>query len=118
MSKQTWTHELLTVSDLIHTVCVNNATGCKALFADTWGIDADANAHRIVECWNACLDMQDPAKEIAELRAQRDALKEALNNCDKAFVSWQVGQIPGRPEDILAMITNVREALAATEEKK
>lgn len=35
-----------------------------------------ANAARIIACVNACTGMQDPAQEIAELRAQRDALLE------------------------------------------
>lgn len=37
---------------------------------------------------------------------------KALENCDKAFASWQVGQIPGRPEDILTLINEERAALA------
>lgn len=36
----------------------------------------------------------------------------ALEACDRAFVNWQIGQIPGRPEDILALINQVRSALA------
>jgi hypothetical protein len=34
----------------------------------------DANAQRIVQCVNACADMKDPAKEIAQLRADRAEL--------------------------------------------
>ena len=40
----------------------------------------------------------------------------ALNNCDRAFVSWQLGHIPGRPEDILVLIGQVRAAIAKAEE--
>ncbi len=36
---------------------------------------------------------------------------DALKDCDLAFANWQVGQIPGRPEDILALITKVRNAI-------
>lgn len=40
-------------------------------------------------------------------------MRRALEACDKAFVSWQVGQIPGRPEDILDLIVQVRSAIAS-----
>jgi hypothetical protein len=46
------------------------------------------------------------------LIAAAPELLEALNDCDKAFAAWQVGQIPGRPEDILALIVKVRAAIA------
>ena len=52
------------------------------------------------------------AAEVDRLKSVNTDLLEALKGCDKAFVSWQVGQIPGRPEDILALITQVRAALA------
>lgn len=39
-------------------------------------------------------------------------LLAALEACDKAFVAWQLGQIPGRPEDILALIAQTRAAIA------
>ena len=45
-------------------------------------------------------------------QAAFEAMREALNKCDIAFTNWQVGQIPGRPEDILALIVQVRAALA------
>lgn len=44
-----------------------------------------------------------------------ELLKEAtgaLDSCDKSFACWQVGQIPGRPEDILSLIVQVRNTLA------
>ncbi len=54
-------------------------------------------------------------KETAELITRDhnnyDDMLEALEACDTAFVSWQVGQIPGRPEDILSLITKVRNAI-------
>src|SRR6185369_15263251 len=50
--------------------------------------------------------------ELAQARAHNAALFEALKLCDSAFICWQVGQIPGRPEDILALITKVRAAIA------
>lgn len=37
-----------------------------------------ANAARLVACWNACEGMADPAAELDTLRAQRDALRDAL----------------------------------------
>lgn len=40
----------------------------------------------------------------------------ALEECDAAFAAWQVGQIPGRPEDILRLIALVRSALAQATE--
>jgi len=48
----------------------------------------------------------------AQLISAAPDMQEALNACDKAFAAWQVGQIPGRPEDILALISEVRAALA------
>lgn len=37
--------------------------------------------------------------------AQESAqMRKALQAVDSAFVHWQVGQIPGRPEDILKLI--------------
>lgn len=51
---------------------------------------------------------------ISAPRLLRDnqALKIALEDCDLAFTNWQIGQIPGRPEDILSLIAKVRAALA------
>lgn len=48
-------------------------------------------------------------------RMAADDLLAALKKCDNAFVAWQVGQIPGRPEDILALIAEVRAAIAKAE---
>lgn len=36
---------------------------------------------------------------------------EALEACDSAFAAWQIGQIPGRPDDILALKQRVLTAL-------
>lgn len=60
-------------------------------------------------------DVEKIIKERDTLLADNERLREALRACDKAFVSWQVGQIPGRPEDILALIAKARAALSATE---
>lgn len=38
--------------------------------------ERESNARRIVACVNACVDMDDPAKELAALRAQVEALKQ------------------------------------------
>lgn len=51
-------------------------------------------------------------KANARLIAADPDLLEALEKADQTFISWQVGQIPGRPEDILAVIEMVRAALA------
>jgi hypothetical protein len=48
----------------------------------------------------------------ARLIAAAPDLLEALEECDQAFTSWQVGQIPGRPEDILGLVHHVRNAIA------
>lgn len=79
-----------------------------------WHIVTTANKMRVlanvhIEPGNA-MDLAN-----AHLIAAAPALVEALEKCDKAFAAWQVGQIPGRPEDILALITEVRAALAAAE---
>lgn len=50
---------------------------------------------------------------LSASESTRSRLVKALEGCDKAFAAWQVGQIPGRPEDILALITDVRAALSA-----
>lgn len=50
--------------------------------------------------------------QITELEAENRMLRNALEACDKAFASWQLGQIPGRPEDILRLIFQVRGALS------
>lgn len=40
--------------------------------------EAQANARRFVDCWNACAGMADPAAEITAMRAQRDELLARL----------------------------------------
>ncbi len=49
--------------------------------------------------------------EIIKHREREAGLVEALEGCRKAFTNWQIGQIPGRPEDILALIVKVDKAL-------
>lgn len=56
-----------------------------------------------------------PSKGAARLAAAAPRMKLALMECDVAFCHWQLGQIPGRPEDILALINVVRQAIAAAE---
>ena len=60
----------------------------------------------------------------AEREIQREAVNPAvaelvdgLDDCRRAFGCWQVGQIPGRPEDILALIAKVDALLAKYEAK-
>jgi len=67
-------------------------------------------------CWANYTDKLNA--HIATLRAHNAALLEALKLCDSAFICWQVGQIPGRPEDILALITKVRAAIALEKGEK
>lgn len=55
------------------------------------------------------------ASKIVGDEALIGELLAALTKCDTAFASWQVGQIPGRPEDILALIVEVRAAIAKAE---
>lgn len=59
----------------------------------------------------AVCDYIEDAHAIAHALNSQGKLQEALEACDRAFVSWQVGQIPGRPEDILALINQVRSAI-------
>lgn len=52
----------------------------------------------------------------ARLIAAAPDMLTALLGCDSAFAAWQVGQIPGRPEDILALIAKVRAAITKATE--
>jgi hypothetical protein len=49
----------------------------------------------------------------AYLFAAAPQMHAALAKCNDAFAAWQFGQIPGRPEDILALIMQVRTAIEA-----
>jgi len=56
-----------------------------------------------------------PTSAYDPMRQQLAAAKLAVNaleECDKAFADWQAGQIPGRPEDIYALIGVVRGVIA------
>lgn len=61
-----------------------------------------------------CISGQE-GDRLANVIAAAPDLLQALKGCDKAFVSWQLGQIPGRPDDILALIRDVRNAIAKAE---
>lgn len=54
---------------------------------------------------------RNPEADARLYGAAREML-EALKACDEAFAMWQVGGIPGRPEDILKLIVDVRSAIA------
>jgi len=44
-----------------------------------------------------------------------EEMYEVLKRCDHAFACWQLGVVPGRPEDILALTSSVREVLYKVE---
>ncbi len=54
----------------------------------------------------------DEREANARLIAAAPDLLAVSVRCDCAFASWQIGQIPGRPEDILALITDLRAAVS------
>jgi len=58
-----------------------DSKGTLAICYPVYGKDeeSEANAHRIVQCVNACADMKDPEKEIAQLRADRAELLKLVN---------------------------------------
>ena len=70
----------------------------------------------IADCGPACQKVnRKHAALIVQAVNAHAALVNVLTECDRAFANWQVGQIPGRPEDILALIVQVRAALALAE---
>ena len=50
--------------------------------------EAEANAHRIAACWNACAGMADPATEIADLRAKLASVTDAVSIMHTAFAGY------------------------------
>lgn len=62
--------------------CIGEAAGVQGM---KYYPESDANAQRIVACVNACAGMVDPAKEIAELRAEIARLKNPTSapTCDE-----------------------------------
>ena len=64
---------------------------------DSWAYPTEeagyANALRIVSCVNACAGMEDPDKEIAELRRQRDELLTELDKLANGYAGngWDIG---------------------------
>ena len=81
---------------------------------DLVGWSQGYNAPAVCSCGLDAVRPTAPIRErctIVQCVNEREALITALQDCDHAFAAWQVGQIPGRPEDILALITRVRAAL-------
>jgi hypothetical protein len=60
-------------------------------------------------------DMVAGSARDARLIAAAPDLLEALRRCNDAFAGWQIGAVPGRPEDILALIGETRAAIAKAE---
>jgi hypothetical protein len=115
---------------------VRNETSVRIAMMDrqephTLPTERDANAARLVACWNACLDMQDPAAEIERLRlveqhAETDqvtaaelaethakeiaAMREALQNIIAHHV--EQNRIKGRPETESTTLRIARTALS------
>ena len=66
---------------------------CSEIYSDNGGSvctfvedPSPVDVDRILSCVNACAGMEDPAKEIAEMRMQRDELLEALDDLYKGYV--------------------------------
>ena len=68
---------------------------CASKYSQFGDLGSD-NARRIVDCVNACSGMDDPAKEIAELSEQRDALLKELDVLANGYPGngWDVGLVP------------------------
>ena len=68
---------------------------CASKYSQLGDLGND-NAKRIVDCVNACSGMDDPAKEVAELREQRDALLRELDVLANGYPGngWDVGLVP------------------------
>lgn len=58
------------------------ASSAEAAWADS-EMDHRIEARDAEDC--ACAGMEDPARELAELRAQRDSLRSALTNCAQSL---------------------------------
>ena len=59
---------------------VSAAGVIAAAFHDEHRDNGQANCERLVACWNACLNMQDPVAEVQRLAAAAAAFKLALQN--------------------------------------
>jgi hypothetical protein len=46
----------------------------------------EADAARLVDCWNACIGMDDPQSAITTIKRQRDELVKALQELAGVFV--------------------------------
>lgn len=62
---------------------------------------------------------QPSAEEIANVNliAAAPDLLAALKACDNAFANWQIGAVAGRPEDIFALVVQVRDAVAKAQRR-
>ena len=62
--------------------CIGEAAGAQGM---KYYPESEANAARIVACVNACKGMEDPAKEIAQLREELARLKghKTAPTCDE-----------------------------------
>lgn len=74
MSAQKHTHVRLAVESFAHWFEVVDEETLAITVARLSGSKAEANAQRLVACWNACEAMQDPEVEVAALRKDSEYL--------------------------------------------
>lgn len=78
--------------------------------------DHEANARRLVACWNACEDvpielLEEHTAPFSELRAQRDELLAALERAERKLSAY-VGVCTGDKELTDAVLPMARAAIA------
>jgi hypothetical protein len=66
----------------------------------------------VESAFRAGFDDEETQLANARLIAASPDLLDALDACNDAFCFWQIGVVPKRPEDILALIGKVRSAIA------
>jgi len=71
-------------------------------------VDAEPDAARLVACWNACLDMQNP---VAEIAAMREAL-QASQYCLEQFSAERRAVQLGVPHDATIALAAISKALS------
>ena len=80
------THPELTTANTSETfdtlICVVNKDGLPGLLVGRVP-ESHSIATRLVACWNACLEMDDPVAEITKLREGNQSLLQALSEADK-----------------------------------